>query len=78
MNPKDNWLYCPNCKWPNEVSIVDKFHPNVSTTKPKESEVYEDIVNIPKECRNPNCKIKFPVYYFRKKPKAKKPGFLLH
>ena len=73
MNPKDNWLDCPKCKWANEVIILDKFHPDVSATKPKESDVYEDIVIMPHKCRNTHCEISFPVFYFRKKP-----GFLLH
>lgn len=68
MNPKDtNIVKCPKCKWANEVMKGDKLHPHVSTKKPKESDVYEDIVSMSNICRNPNCKNKFPVYYYRGK-----------
>lgn len=70
MTQRKIMVYCKKCNWQLLVSILDDYHPNVSTTKPEKSDVYEDIVEMKKECRNPQCKHEFPVYYFRKKPNA--------
>ena len=66
---------CPKCNWANKVLGSDSLHPNSSTVKPKQAEVYEDIADMKEPCRNPDCNHKFIVYHFRKKPS--KPGFLL-
>ncbi len=70
MNQRMCEVYCQKCNWQLKVPIIDEYHPDVSTDEPKKFDVYEDIVKMKKECRNPQCKHEFLVYYFRKKPKA--------
>lgn len=68
MPPKKIILHCPYCGWRFETSRPDDFHKYGSVSRPKESEVIEDIEETVQDCRNPKCLKPITVYWFEPKP----------
>ncbi len=57
-------LCCPNCKHQLVVTRPDSVHTCWSVDKPQASEVDADVVELVYDCKNPNCKAKFTVYWY--------------
>lgn len=57
-------LCCPNCKQPLVVTRPDSMHTCWSVDKPQKSEGDTNVVELVYNCKNPNCKAKFTIYWY--------------
>jgi hypothetical protein len=57
---------CPKCKQANQVMRPDSGHPFWSLEKPGDSEDNISLVEQTLECRNPECRFKFNIYWYDK------------
>ena len=57
-------LNCPNCKQRLIATRPDSSHPYWSYDKPQETDVNGEILEQVYECKNPDCKKTFTVYWY--------------
>lgn len=57
-------ICCPECKKEQAVTRPDSFHNIWSFEKPRQDEVEGKVLDQVLECKNPNCKNNFTIYWY--------------